>query len=121
MSKDLATYKKLIKDQNECIEALHKSQTEDQILLKTLQKENKRLREQMQMHSSMRSPTARSTTSTIQQSGHATAKNLMDRSANQTPVASMRSSGLLSPADHLPMNMEQKRVISKPKNTSTKN
>ena len=70
------------------------------------------------MHSSMKSPTARST---IQQSGYVTAKNLIDRSANQTPVASMRNFGLLSPAEHLPMKMEQKRVISKPKNTSTKN
>ena len=34
MQKDLATYKKLIKDQNECIEQLHKSQNDDQILIK---------------------------------------------------------------------------------------
>ena len=45
MQKDLATYKKLIKDQNECIEQLHKSQNDDQILIKQLQKENKKLME----------------------------------------------------------------------------
>ena len=36
MNKDLNTYKKLIKDQNDCIEALHKSQNEDQLLIKSM-------------------------------------------------------------------------------------
>ena len=49
MAKDLNTYKKLIKDQNDCIEALHKSQAEDQLLIKSLQKENKKLKESMAM------------------------------------------------------------------------
>ena len=86
MAKDLNTYKKLIKDQNECIEQLHKSQAEDQLLVKSLQKENKKLKESMAMGlAGVRQSTARvaqpsrnsmgSSTASITQSFYASRKS----------------------------------------------
>ena len=110
MSKDLATYKKLIKDQNDCIEQFHKSQNDDQTILRTLQKENKRLREQIQTNQSAKLTPVRS------QMGYASSKSLADKSENKTPVAQARHSGLISNLDHLQMN-EQKKPSKQPTKT----
>ena len=110
MSKDLTTYKKLIKDQNDCIEQLHKSQNDDQIILRTLQKENKRLREQIQTNQSAKS------TPNKNQMGYASMKSLVDRSENKTPVAQARYNGLISHLDHLQLN-EQKKPSKQPVKT----
>ena len=107
MTKDLATYKKLIKDQNDCIEQLHKSQNEDQIILRSLQKENKRLREQIHTNQSAKSTPAKS------QMGYTSLKSLADRSENKTPVAQARYNGLINNLDHLQLN-EQKKLSNKP-------
>ena len=45
MQKDLMAYQKLVKDQSECIESLHNTKSDDKKLLRSLQKENQRLKD----------------------------------------------------------------------------
>ena len=50
MQKDLMGYQKLVKDQSECIESLHNTKSDDKKLLRSLQKENQRLKDQAKAH-----------------------------------------------------------------------
>ena len=50
MQKDLMAYQKLVKDQSECIESLHSTKSDDKKLLRSLQKENQRLKDQAKAH-----------------------------------------------------------------------